>query len=288
MLQKRFLISTEALSKDVSHFTIGFAHLTQDGKIEDAVSAGSGTLVTVGSLHGVLTAAHVVDALPKYGDVGIILNADSPAQYRRSVINIDHTEAPVVMRAEKFDAVGPDLAFLKLPDESLGWLKATNSFYSLSKRRDDALTRKEPTKSNTDCMTGIIHELTSEAPSERRGASLIRRVNFHTIFCGVRPSAVRYLNSHDLLYVQLATEHEPEFKIPNSFEGTSGGAVWRFYVTEKDGKPELVDRRLIAVPFHQSFTADGKREITCHGSTSIYGSLVDQVRARWPNETKQA
>lgn len=80
--------------------------------------------------------------------------------------------------------------------------------------------------------------------------------------------------------------HEPAFKLPNSFEGTSGGAVWRFYVTEKNGKPELVERRLIAVPFHQSFTADGKREIACDGSTSIYGSLVDLVTARWPNETK--
>lgn len=97
---------------------------------------------------------------------------------------------------------------------------------------------------------------------------------------------MRYLDTHDLLYVQLATEHEPAFKIPNSFEGTSGGGVWRFYVTEKEGKPEVVDRRLIAVPFHQSFTADGKREITCHGSKSIYGTLVDQVEARWPNETK--
>lgn len=282
MLQKKFLISTEALSKYASLFTIGFAHLTEKNNVEDAVNAGSGTLVTVGSLYGVLTAAHVVEALPKRENVGIILNVESPAQYQRLVLNMSHTEPPVMMKANEFGPLGPDLAFLRLTDEALGWLKAKNSFYSLSKRRDEVLSGQQPTKSHADCITGIIHELTNEAPSERRG---VRRVNFYCIFSGVRPSAVRYLKTHDLNYIQLATEHEPAFKIPRSFEGTSGGAIWRFYVAEKDGKIEVFDRRLIGVPFHQSLTADGKREITCHGKASIYGSLVDAVKSRWPKET---
>jgi hypothetical protein len=60
MLQK---ISTEWLSKYADYFTIGFARITQRDNGEDADSAGSGTLVTVGSLHGVLSAAHVVEEL---------------------------------------------------------------------------------------------------------------------------------------------------------------------------------------------------------------------------------
>jgi len=72
---------------------------------------------------------------------------------------------------------------------------------------------------------------------------------------------VRYLKTHDLLYVKLATEHEPTFKIPSSFEGMSGGALWRFYVVEKDGGQEVIDSRLIGVPFHQSSAVHGKREI---------------------------
>ena len=69
MSQKKFLLSTEQISKGIAHFTIGFARLTASKTAEDAESAGSGTLVTIGSLHGVLTAAHVLDALPKKGAV---------------------------------------------------------------------------------------------------------------------------------------------------------------------------------------------------------------------------
>jgi hypothetical protein len=282
MLQKQFLIDTAAPSKGVSYFMIGFAHLTKRDNVEDAASAGSGTLVTIGSLHGVLTPAHVIDALPKQGNVGMILNAEGPAQFRKYTINMDHTEPPVVIKAGQFGPTGPDLAFLRLPDEAVGWLKAKNSFYSLTKRRDAVLGRQEPRTSHTDSICGIIHELTEEVPGEKRTE---KRIQFHAIFCGVRPSAVRYLDTHDLLYFQLAVEHEPSFKIPGSFEGASGGGVWRFYVDKAaDGQAKVVDSRLIAVPFHQSFTADGKREITCHGSTSIYGTLVDKVTARWPSE----
>jgi hypothetical protein len=172
MLQK---ISTESLSKYAGNFTIGFARLAQGEKGEDAESTGSGTLVTVGSLHGVLTAAHVVEALPKHGNVGIILNVESPAQYQRQVIDMLHTEAPVVIKAENFGPLGPDLAFLRIPDETLGWLKAKNSFYNLIKRRDAVLSGERPSKSYADCITGIIHELTEEVPSAR---PRVRRINF--------------------------------------------------------------------------------------------------------------
>jgi hypothetical protein len=219
----------------------------------------------------------------KHENVGIIRNVESPAQYDKMVIDMDHTEPPAVIKAAEFGPLGPDLEFLRLTGETLAWLKAKNSFYNLSKRRDAVLSGKEPAGARADCITGIIHELTEEVPSGRRG---VRRIDFRNIFCPMRPSAVRYLDTHDLLYVQMDTGHEPTFKIPSSFEGMSGGALWRFYVTEKDGKQEVIDRRLIAVPFYQSFAADGKREITCHWSKSIYGSLIDEIRARRPNETR--
>jgi hypothetical protein len=213
-------ISNEALSKQAGHFTMGFARLTQGDKGEEATSAGSGTLVIVGSLHGVLTAAHVVEELPKHGSVGIILSAESPAHYQKLAVNMGRAESPVVIKGKEFGPLGPDLAFLRLPDdEALGWLKAQNSFYNLDKRRDDVLSGKEPAGPSADCITGIIHELTEEVPSERRG---VRRVNFSTLFCPVRPSDVKYPDTSDLVCVELNTEHEPSFKSPDSFEGMSG------------------------------------------------------------------
>jgi hypothetical protein len=79
-----------------------------------------------------------------------------------------------------------------------------------------------------------------------------------------------------------------DFSLPESFEGMSGGAVWRFYVTKnKDGTLNPVDRRLIAVPFFQSPPSGGRREITCQGPMGIYGSLIDAVTKRWPHEASK-
>jgi hypothetical protein len=45
MLQRTFRLSTEQISKDTSHFTIGFATLSLQNNMENAVCAGSGSLV---------------------------------------------------------------------------------------------------------------------------------------------------------------------------------------------------------------------------------------------------
>ncbi len=93
------------------------------------------------------------------------------------------------------------------------------------------------------------------------------------------------LDGHELHYFEPTSD--PDFALPKSFEGTSGGAVWRFYVVEKgDGKTELIDRRLVGVPFYQSPTESGSREIICHGPRGIYGTLIDKIKAKWPSESE--
>ena len=284
MLQKLFLVSTEESNKYVGNFTVGFAVLKIADNVEEVVNVGTGTLVTVGSVHGILTAAHVLDALPKRSTVGLILNADGPLQFRRAVINMDHIEPPVIFRAEKFGADGPDLAFLKLTDEARSWLHAKCSFYNLSKRRDDVLAGRHPVPGYSDSIVGIIDELTKPLPGSRPG---VRAVKFTLIYCGVRMSAVKYPKNHNLNYFQIETAHEPKFPVPKSFQGTSGGAVWRIYVTKAGDKMEVVDRRLIAVPFYEGISSAGKPEITCHDAKDIYGSLIDKITERWPKETSQ-
>jgi hypothetical protein len=191
---------------------------------------------------------------------------------------MEHTDS-VVMRDTTFDQKGPDLGFLRLPQESIGWIAAKNSFYNLSKHRADVLAGNESTQSHVDAVTGMIHELTTE---ELPGRPKVRRISFTAIFCGAHLVALRYLTNYELHYFELT--NDPGFALPQSFEGTSGGSAWRFYVAEKDGEIAVVDRRLVGVPFFQSITYNGKREITCHGSKGIYGSFIDAIAARWPKE----
>ncbi len=231
--------------------------------------------------YGVLTAAHVVDALPKSGHVGIISYIENSMQFQRQSIAMEHADC-LIIQGKEFGRNGPDLGFLRLPQENVGWLKAKNSFYNLSKHRDDALAHRAAGQGHVDTVVGVIHELTKDLPSEKRG---VRKKGFTGIFCGGRPSAIRYRDDFDILDFELTSD--AEFGLPNSFEGTSGGAIWRFFVTEKDNKPVVVERRLIGVPFYQSLTADKKRIITYHGPKSIYGVLIDRAIARWPDEASK-
>src|ERR1051325_4361345 len=112
MLRKKVLIPTENISRQVAHFTIGFAALSVKDRVEDAKSAGSGTLVTIGSINGILTAAHVVDALPRSGPVGLVLYSGTHSTVQKQTLKMEHADS-VVIRGDTFGPKGPDLAFLR-------------------------------------------------------------------------------------------------------------------------------------------------------------------------------
>lgn len=273
MPQKILTVPTDRISARISNFTIGLARLSLRDRVEDATCAGSGTLVTIGGVDGLLTAAHVIDALPKEGSVGVVLYQSRFMQ--KQVIEMGKTQQAVI-RGEEFGIDGPDLGFLRLPDENLGWLKATNSFYNLSIRREKALADETPTPHYFDAVVGMIDELTKEV---RIDDPKLRAKSFTAILCNGQITTSREKNGLDLL--DLTVSAYPDFPLPSSFEGMSGGALWRFFVEEKDKDSVVIESRLIGVPFHQSLGKDHVRVITCHGARSVYGALVGKIRERW-------
>jgi hypothetical protein len=56
-------IPTAGASQAMAAYTIGSVKLEVHNRLEDAIGAGSGTLVSVGKVRGILTAAHVLDNL---------------------------------------------------------------------------------------------------------------------------------------------------------------------------------------------------------------------------------
>jgi hypothetical protein len=133
-----------------------------------------------------------------------------------------------------------------------------------------------------DAIVGMISELTEDIPS---GLPLVRRKSFTAIFGPGTSSAITEANAYDLFDFKVT--ETPDFKLPSSFGGTSGGAVWRFYIGEKDGTPSVVDSRLIGVPFFET-PRDGKMIISFHGPKSIYGVLADAIAKRWPEASTLA
>jgi hypothetical protein len=269
---QEFNIPIDEISRFAANFTIGFARISVNNKTEDAGSAGSGSLISVGSVKGILTAAHVLEALPDEGNVGIIMHQPSA----KPVIDMSLAQK-LKIGGEASGVSGPDLGFLWLPLPTATALEARLSVYSLSRRREDALANAVPAPTSIDAIVGIISELTEDVPSGRK---TVRKKAFKAIFGPGCSSSLTETGEHD--YFDFEVKSAPGFTLPNSFKGTSGGAVWRFYMEKKDGAVSVVNSRLVGVPFFETLR-DGKVIVSCHGLKSIYSVLLNEIRKKWPD-----
>ena len=64
----------ESAARNLAEYSIGFVRVEESRSGHDAVLLGSGTLVSIGAIHAVLTAHHVVSILPRTGRLGLILS----------------------------------------------------------------------------------------------------------------------------------------------------------------------------------------------------------------------
>jgi glutaminyl-tRNA synthetase len=279
MEKPEFDLKTELISDAVINFAVGFAGIQDDDRKEQIFSVGSGTFVSIGSIHGILTAAHVLEALPQSGSVGIVLNCRDPSQFRRLVIEMERTER-VLLGGKASGAKGPDLGFLRLFEVDVGRINALAAFYNLSRREYVALAEVRSAPNYVDAILGIVDEHTTELPPIN---PRVTRTNFVSIFVDGLSDPTENETSFDVF--DFEPTPRPDFDLPSDYRGVSGGAVWRFDIDLKSTPPKVVQKVLLGVPFHQSDLKNGKRIITCHGPRSIYARLFDKIREQWPTES---
>ncbi|BCH26115.1 hypothetical protein [Mesorhizobium sp. L-8-3] len=274
--QKRLADEFMLAARDM---TIGFLKITQHAGddtyagYEEGIPAGTGTLAKVGSIHGVLTAAHVLDELPKHGKVGIVRITNRPDQPQKLKIDMELTDRLLIGIAPFNKQSGPDLGFLKLHGDVVGWLGAKGgNFFNLEKRAEIIPSRPE-SQPYYDALIGIVAERTQTLPDTLKDATLLE---IQALFAsGV--ARERKTDGFDLL--EFETFLPPE-KQPNSYQGTSGGGLWRLYLDPDE--QQIRDRALIGVAFYES-KLDGGMTLTCHGPKSIYSDMIARIRAHWPN-----
>jgi hypothetical protein len=150
----------------IAPFSIAFAKLDVVGEQEDATPSGSGALVTVGSIHGILTAAHVLEALPDQGEVGLIRFTNATIQ--KQTIDMSLAEK-LAIRGNGSVAEGPDIGFLRLASPQAATLNATNVFFNLSKREESVLGNEHPSCEYFEGLSGIIAEWTIDHPTGEAG-----------------------------------------------------------------------------------------------------------------------
>jgi hypothetical protein len=135
----------------IADFSIGFAKFNVNGAEEDVAPAGSGALVSVGSIHGILTAAHVLDELPDHGKVGLIRFTNNRVIQKLTIEMSLADKLTIHGHASEVD--GPDMGFLRLSSNQVATLNATNVFFDLSKRKESVLDNNHlPTSISRACQ----------------------------------------------------------------------------------------------------------------------------------------
>ena len=131
-----------ATHEHTANFAVGFVKI--EGQEDDAVPAGSGTFVTAAGRHAILTADHVLEALPSKGEFGLVLpNPDTRPRLHRYRLAASNVRKVTVGKASH-DCNGPDLGLLVLGNPDIEKLGASKVFYNLASRRDKCFPTRRP------------------------------------------------------------------------------------------------------------------------------------------------
>jgi hypothetical protein len=264
-------------AREIANFSVGLAKLSVRDNVEDATPAGSGTLVTVGSVAGILTAAHVVRNLPDQGEVALMRFPGKPSHLQKQTIDMGQAEKLIIASGND-GPTGPDLGFLRLPIVSNHNLQATNSFFNLGMRQGVALSAHKG-NAYVDAVVGVVAEWTKDLPP---ALPATRMISFELLYCGGTVTSKSQPGAFDLCTFQ--PDFEAGKKPPFSYRGVSGGGLWRTYFVP-DGSNRVQENRLVGIAFYEFPDADGTKGIICHGPRSIYDHAIGSIIERWPQET---
>lgn len=256
-------------TKHIINFSVGIVKVVENYSGEDATLIGSGTLVDLDGNNSILTAQHVIDALPKEGIVGFVIS-EKLHKYILDTRSLSTTK----IGKGKNDQTGPDLGIINLPQATIGSIKALKSFYNIDTKRDRMLQNPPENDLGVWCICGIPDIETRTAEPEKG----FDQVKAFLEFCGFGGVRKEYaFGEYD--YFDFEVQYNDRTDSPLSFGGVSGGGLWQVIIAQKpDGELMVKEAILSGVAFSQTELVDNKRTIKCHGRKSIYKIAFDKVR----------
>jgi hypothetical protein len=268
----------------------------------DGKYAGSGVLVEVDDVSGILTAEHVIFNRDRFKNAQVLSTVprfcsidsfddpiiDDPAtQPSATHIQIRllrwYPSAPHRKDYNEEGAEwGPDLGYIRVPKGTNfeGNLRAVRiNFYSWA-NEPELRMQKALDESNTIlAVFGAPGEWIDDDPSPRPGqiSQRIKAVAFLT-------AQERYCpNQNGYDFVDALAAREPETLIPESFGGVSGGALWRFrdlfHTDQLISELQPEDYVLAGIPFWQDYTDPNAPFVRAHGPRSLHERFLPEVRA---------
>ena len=250
--------------------TIGFVRVKDNAP----ASLGSGTLIRFGNITGVLTCAHVLEALLGEEEIGILCFPVRATQIQRLRLSMETTDH-VVIGAPPWSESGPDLAFLRLPALTVGDIESIASIANGDLHRQNIVAGDPEGTMKLCAMAGIVDEMTKPPIISQIRGGIAATTPFEALL-NVGNLFVDDENADRFRFQPIASEG---VILPTSYKGSSGGGVWKFYLDRNNFA--LVQARLIGVAYWEKPVGD-ELHLVGHGQVSIYKTLFNAIRHKWP------
>jgi len=257
----------DAHASAISPYSVAITRLD----VDNIGLIGSAVLAEYRGIHGLLTARHVIDALRHQEEFGVVLRAGT----HRFGIALAHTTIVEADEGPTAEA-GPDIGFVRLPDHTLGQIRASNSFVPLERHRDRATSIDAST--GLWCLFGCPDERSSVTDSPGRTEFKA----FGLACVGSPPDS--YQTRGDFDYYKITAEYSANTGLPSTFGGVSGGGYWQTLVARNGDLYTITDLVLRGVAFYESERAGDFRTVKCHGPQSIYGWLIGRLEAEFSSQ----
>lgn len=263
MLQMSEVDISDLVTLHAGHSTVGFV----DFERGTPKPYGSGTLISFGILKGILTCAHVADAIHKRREVGIVVFCRDGRRPQGLKVKVTECHSTILRGSDPMK--GPDLAFILLPAATAEQLSAYATFTNGLNRRREAQESEPECDEAFAVVVGGVAEWTSTSETVERSITTMGALSNVGAF-KTSPGA----DGYD--FFEFFAHPERNFRMPKSYHGVSGGGLWKFYLkSARGGGFDVVQARLVGVAFYQTDAGT----ILCHGPRSVYHDLYGRLHS---------
>lgn len=254
-------------------FAVSFVRSSpQIGSDTGAYHCGSGTLVNMGGVHGILTAGHVLHEIKRDGH--FVMQASTGPSKHAYAHKVEIEPGSMLINwSGEANRLGPDVGFIRLPNQIRDWARENLAFYNYGRRYTMYVDGKKPEPTQSYYVFGALKE-GSEITSQGDGFNNLKtNFGFFTGELVVDDLALHEAGSFIFLPDVSSSN-------PDSFEGLSGSGLWA--VNPLDG---AMGRILIGVIYYQyEPIREGVRPLVFHSVDWTYNWLHDEVSKQFSKE----
>lgn len=254
-------------------YSIGFLKAVKQNEETAAYEpAGSGVLVEIAGIRGILTAAHVIRNLQTGIPRAVIFTAQ-PNKLRAPILIFNPADLdPILFGGINPSKTGPDLAFIRVPIEVVSSLKSNNLFYSFDARVNNFFNSGTTTIPRFQVIAGVV-----KANSKFKSSNDQYRTDSHALTLAYGETTAIEKMDDEFDVFQFKVHHNENVPRPHSYAGMSGSAIWGITDSHKP-----FDRHIFGIAFYETPNESGEGNIIfSHGPVSIYGKLASAVSAKY-------